>query len=205
MPKCRRQSKSFQLLQFYLTLVIKEKLRRCQAIGILFRPRGNPPTLATSQIVYSNSKTKMKTRVLVFALFIFQLAYGQVNEENRNLVFDSADLKIIQRADSILSDSLKWNKQDDRECTDDIKTGNYSLYCALYEASIDITGQYVHRRPAMQIVRFTLEKYENGRVRNHRLMDWNNHPDTTFKEVKKVLQESIEAVKKQLMQRNKKP
>jgi hypothetical protein len=160
--------------------------------------------LAASQIIYSNSKEQMKTQVLVFALLIFQLAYGQVNEENRNLVFDSADLKIIQRADSILSDSLKWNKQDDRECTDDIKTGNYSLYCALYKASIDITGEYVHRRSAMQIVRFTLEKYENGRVKNHRLMDWNNHPDTTFKEVKKVLQESIEAVKKQLMERNKK-
>jgi hypothetical protein len=146
----------------------------------------------------------MKTRFFLFVLFTFQLVNGQVNEENRNLVFDSADLKIIQRAGSILSDSLKWNKQDDRECTDDITTGNYSLYCALYKASIDVTGEYVHRRAAMQIVRFTLEKYENGRVKNHRLMDWNNHPDTTFKEVKKVLQESIEAVKKQLMDHNKK-
>jgi len=146
----------------------------------------------------------MKTRFFLFALFTFQLANGQVNEENRNLVFDSADLKIIQRADSILSDSLKWNKQDDRECNDDITTGKYSLYCALYKASIDVTGEYVHRRAAMQIVRFTLEKYENGRVKNHRLMDWNNHPDTPFKEVKIVLQESIEAVKKQLMDHNKK-
>jgi hypothetical protein len=50
----------------------------------------------------------------------------------------------------------------------------------------------------MQIVRFTLEKYENGRVKEHRLMDWNNHPDTSFGEVKKLLKESIEAVKKKL-------
>lgn len=49
-----------------------------------------------------------------------------------------------------------------------------------------------------QIVRFTLKKYENGRVINHRLMDWNNHPETTFDEVKKVLQESIEEIKTNL-------
>jgi hypothetical protein len=29
-------------------------------------------------------------------------------------------------------------------------------------------------------------------------MDWNNHPDTTFEEVKKVLKESMEEVKRQL-------
>ena len=140
----------------------------------------------------------MKKIGFLLALLTCQLSYGQENEENRNLVFDSTDLRIIQRADSILSSPLIWNKQDDRECSDDISAGKYSLYCALYKASIDITGVYIHRRAAMQIVRFTLEKYENGRVKNHRLMDWNNHPDTTFEEVKKVLKESIQTVKQQL-------
>lgn len=139
-----------------------------------------------------------------FAFFASRAACAQAPEENRNLVFDSVDLKIIQRADSILSDSLKWNKRDDRECVDDIETGHYSLYCALYKASIDIAGEYIHRRPAMQIVRFTLEKYDNGRVKDHRLMDWNNHPNTTFAEVKKVLKESLDTVKKQLQGSNKK-
>src|SRR5204863_3697857 len=145
----------------------------------------------------------MKTISLCFALLTCHICFGQENEENRNLVFDSVDLKIIQRADAILSDSIKWNKRDDRECTDDVATGNYSLYCALYKASIDIVGEYVHRRAAMQLVRFTLEKYDNGRVKNHRLMDWNNHPDTTFKEVKKVLKESLDTVVKQLKEANK--
>jgi hypothetical protein len=146
----------------------------------------------------------MKGILFSFAFFASLFACAQAPEENRNLVFDSVDLKIIQRADSILSDSLKWNKQDDRECVDDIETGHYSLYCALYKASIDIAGEYIHRRPAMQIVRFTLEKYDNGRVKDHRLMDWNNHPNTTFAEVKKVLKESLGTVKKQLEGSNKK-
>jgi hypothetical protein len=30
------------------------------------------------------------------------------------------------------------------------------------------------------------------------LMDWNNHPETTFEEVKKVLKESIQTVMEQL-------
>jgi hypothetical protein len=140
----------------------------------------------------------MNTIIFVAILMISLNAAGQRGEENRNLVFDSLDLKIIQRADSILSSPLKWNKQDDRECADDIANGKYSLYCSLYKASIDITGEYIHRRSGMQIVRFIIEKYEKGRVKEHRLMDWNNHPDTTFEEVKKVLKESIETVKQQL-------
>ena len=140
----------------------------------------------------------MKTIIFIVILIISLNTVGQTVEENRNLVFDSLDLKIIERADSILSSPLKWNKQDDRECNDDIANGKYSLYCSLYKASIDITGVYVHRRSGMQIVRFIIEKYEKGRVKEHRLMDWNNHPDTSFEEVKKVLRESIETVKQQL-------
>lgn len=138
----------------------------------------------------------MRNVLLILNLFLGLYASGQdTTDESPNLVFDSSDLKIIQRADSILSSPLIWNKQDERECKDDISTGRYSLFCALYKASIEITGVYVHRRAAMQIVRFTLKKYENGRVQNHRLMDWNNHPSTTFDEVKKVLRESIQTVK----------
>jgi len=140
----------------------------------------------------------MKTIIFIVIIMISLNTVGQTVEENRNLVFDSLDLKIIERADSILSSPLKWNKQDDRECNDDIANGKYSLYCSLYKASIDITGVYVHRRSGIQIVRFIIEKYEKGRVKEHRLMDWNNHPDTSFEEVKKVLRESIETVRQQL-------
>lgn len=136
--------------------------------------------------------------ILVLLLSFAHAATGQSGEESRNLIFDAADLKIIQRADSILSDSMKWNRKDDRECADDIKSGKYSLYCALYKASIDVTGAYVHRRAAMQIVRFTVKKYDSGSIKDHRLMDWNNSTTTSFAMLKMVLKESIEIVKKQL-------
>jgi len=140
----------------------------------------------------------IKILCFIFFSLISHFVVGQTSGENRDLKFDSLDLKIIEQADSILSDQSKWNKQDDRECNDDIANGRYSLFCSLYKASVDVLGEYVHRRAGMQILRFTLEKHENGRVRNHRLMDWNNHPDTSFEELKKVLKESIETVKQQI-------
>ncbi len=133
-----------------------------------------------------------KTLIIALFLLMYQATFSQT--ENRDLLFDSLDLKIIQRADFILSDASVWNKNDDRECEDDISNGSYSLFCALFKASVDVTGEYEHRRAAMQQVRFTLEKYEDGRVTAHRLMDWNNHPKTTFEEVKKVLEEAIQEV-----------
>lgn len=133
-----------------------------------------------------------KTLIIALFLLMYQATFSQT--ENRDLLFDSLDLKIIQRADFILSDASVWNKNDDRECEDDISNGSYSLFCALFKASVDVTGEYEHRRAAMQQVRFTLEKFEDGRVTAHRLMDWNNHPKTTFEEVKKVLEEAIQEV-----------
>ncbi len=144
----------------------------------------------------------MKTILVILFTCLFGATYsqepGDTLSENRKLNFDSTDLKIVQRADFILSDTATWHKQDDRECDDDIANGKYSLFCALYKASVDVTGAYIHRSAAMQITRFILEKYENGRVNNHRLMDWNNHPDTTFEDVKKVLEESIDTIKQHL-------
>lgn len=133
-----------------------------------------------------------ETLIIASFLLMYQATFSQT--ENRDLLFDSLDLKIIQRADFILSDASVWNKNDDRECEDDISNGSYSLFCALFKASVDVTGEYEHRRAAMQQVRFTLEKYEDGRVTAHRLMDWNNHPKTTFEEVKKVLEEAVQEV-----------
>lgn len=139
----------------------------------------------------------IKRIILVFG-FLMVSAFVSAQTENRDLRVDSLDLKIVQEADMLLKDSSKWHKNDDRECKDDIANGTYSLFCALQKASINVTGTYEHRRASMQITRFTLEKYENGRVKEHRLMDWNNHPDTTFEEVKKVLRETIAAISEKL-------
>ena len=93
--------------------------------------------------IWPNFAGHMKL-LLILILCLAVTIPANAQRENRNLVFDSSDLKILQRADAILSDSTKWNRQDDRQCDDDIASGKYSLYCALYKASIDVTGTYIH-------------------------------------------------------------
>jgi hypothetical protein len=136
--------------------------------------------------------------VFISSIFFFTIAAHGQGKENTALTFNYSDLRIIQRADSLLSDSSRWNRHDDRECTDDIAKGNYSLYCALYEASIDVTGTYVHRKAALEQVRLIVEKSYPDRISQHRLMDWNNNPRTTFTELKAVLKQAMDSISKQV-------
>jgi hypothetical protein len=117
---------------------------------------------------------------------------------DHHLIFDTLDLKILQKADALLSDSSKWYKNTDQECDDAVMDNKYSLYCALYKASVETMGEYNGRRPSIKIVHLLINKYGNRRVVYFGTRDWNDHPDTTFEELKKVLRESIGEVKKQL-------
>jgi hypothetical protein len=119
-------------------------------------------------------------------------------EADNDLNFYISDLVIIQRADSLLSDTARWNRQDDRDCGDDIANGKYSLFCALYKASIDVAGEYLHRRTVMQAIRFIIGKDFRSRFNHHRLMDFNNNPETTFQDVKEVLKKTREIIISQL-------
>jgi hypothetical protein len=92
------------------------------------------------------------------------------------------DMKIVQRARQILDSPTKWNHADNRRCPADAKT--FSLYCALEKATTDVTGNFEHRGAAMQEARFVIDEIApNSKNYNHRLMDYNNDPTTTFADV----------------------
>jgi len=107
--------------------------------------------------------------------------------EQRDLPVTSDDLRILEKADSLLKDESVWNRQDDRECEDDEATGKRSLFCALQKACIEVLGQYEHRRVALQEVRFAVEDATRGRAFEHRLRDFNNLPETGLVDIKRVL------------------
>lgn len=119
-------------------------------------------------------------------------------EADNDLNFYVSDLIIIQKADSILPDTSRWNRHDDRKCDDDIAEGKYSLFCALYKASVDVIGEYLHRRTVMQEVRFVIARYYRDRFNHHRLMDFNNNPETTLEDIRDVLAKSEDAIREQL-------
>jgi len=96
-----------------------------------------------------------------------------------------ADLRILKRARELLDSPSKWNRADDRKCPASART--YSLYCALEVATTDVGQHFEHRGAALQEMRFVIDEIAASRNYDHRLMDYNNDPTTTFADVQEVL------------------
>lgn len=97
----------------------------------------------------------------------------------------AADLRIVKRAREVLSSAAKWNRADNRVCPDGAKV--FSLYCALQVATKEVTGNAAHRGAALQEARFVVDEIAVGRNYEHRLMNYNNDPTTTFEDIQEVL------------------
>ncbi len=124
----------------------------------------------------------MRVTVILFILAA-PLLCAQDNSNARPPV-TKVDLEIVQRARQILDSPAKWNRADNRQCSPKAKT--FSLYCALEEATTEKSGQFEHRGAAMQEARFVIEEMAHNLERyNHRLMDYNNDPTTTFADVRR--------------------
>ena len=95
------------------------------------------------------------------------------------------DLQIVKRARQILDSPSKWNRADNRVCPPDAKT--FSLYCALQMATIEVGGKAEHRGAALQEARFVIDEIAADRNYEHRLMNYNNDPTTTFADIQEVL------------------
>ena len=99
------------------------------------------------------------------------------------------DLKIIQIAKKLLSEERYWNKDDDRNCNDDLANRSYSLYCALRISSLEIEDRYNHRNAALQKLRHLIKSKYPNRKWNHRLMDFNNMEETNYEDIVSILEE----------------
>lgn len=106
----------------------------------------------------------------------------------QNLEPSSEDLAIIDEALGLLGSPKSWNTWGNRVCTDSEANGKWSLFCALYQGSLNVTGHYLHLRPAMESVRDALMEVGSERVFVHKLRDFNNDPATSFDEIREVLE-----------------
>jgi hypothetical protein len=131
---------------------------------------------------------------LLAALFTASATNAQVG----SLTVTPFDELILVRADELLKDHSAWNQFDDRECADDEAEAKRSLFCALVKASIELTGVYDHRSGALQEVRRVVEERTPGRRFKHPLMNFNNHSDTGFSDLKNVLSLALERIRAQL-------
>jgi hypothetical protein len=104
---------------------------------------------------------------------------------NRQLPPTEEDLRIIRRALALLPSEAVWNKQDDRKCP--AGQERLSLFCAMTQATTEVSGGVHYRQSAMQAVREVLNEVGGDRVKKHRIMDYNNHPDTTLADIHALL------------------
>ncbi len=117
--------------------------------------------------------------------------------ERRDQPVTDEDVRILQRADTILASSAVWNRHDTRVCKSTDTT--WSLFCALEKSSRDVLGEDRHREVALQEVRFAVEDVTKGIEFEHRLMDYNNLQTTTFEDVRHVLKVATDRVRARLV------
>jgi hypothetical protein len=115
-------------------------------------------------------------------------------DADRQLRPTAADAQIISRAINLLPDVASWNKNDNRECPPEQK--KLSMFCALMQATTEISGGIHYRQPALQSVREVLNTVDARRIKTHRIMDYNNHPDTTLQEIHTLLRQAQAKVEK---------
>ena len=112
-------------------------------------------------------------------LKVMPIAIRIVNEYDeewlgKNFPVSDIDLAIIEKARQILEAQEQRNLDGDRNCDDDKTANRFSVFCALYVASIEVDGVYRHRRPALQAARDSLwERYPGEYA--HMLRDINNN------------------------------
>jgi hypothetical protein len=104
---------------------------------------------------------------------------------NRQLPPTADDIRIISRAIALIPSRDVWNKEDTRQCPPG--QARISLFCAMMQATTEVSGGVHYRQPAMQAVREVLNEVGGDRVKLHRIMDYNNHPDTTLEEIHALL------------------
>jgi hypothetical protein len=127
--------------------------------------------------------------------------FGQNNKlegpSDANPPVSKLDIEIVHRTRQILDSEAKWNRADNRKCPPTQTT--YSLYCALEVATTEVAKSFEHRGAAMQQARFVIdEDLAKGNKYEHRLMNYNNDPKTTFSDVQRFFTLLEARIQKQL-------
>lgn len=142
-----------------------------------------PNKISVTRILLNRSLLVV-TLLLPVAVMAQAATTQSVGDSNVRPPVTKADLQIIKRAREILDSPTKWNRADNRECPAEAKT--FSLYCALQRATIEVSGKAEHRNAVLQEARFVIDEIAADRNYEHRLMNYNNDPTTTFADIQEV-------------------
>jgi len=103
------------------------------------------------------------------------------------------DLEIIKQTKSLLSNDSKWNRNATGNCTSN--TRKLDLYCALRIATINVTGTFHYRQPAIQAARGAAGELAGASAGAHRLRAYNNAKTTTLSDIQLALDFARDEIK----------
>jgi len=164
----------------------------------------NPTAVWAGEITYSDDKDQIEIEIYAGGSGVLRNSDGWFPVSNFVLSTNALecqidfahevppsdlDRQIVQRAAVILSSESVWNRADTRECA--AAGTKWSIYCAMQRATVEVSGAFHHRRPALQLVRKIVEERSGGRSYTHRLMDYNNDPSTRLEDVRTLFAEAL--------------
>lgn len=114
---------------------------------------------------------------------------------NKESVVSEIDLTVLKRAKTYLENEQFWERSKDRYC---LHWEKKSLFCAIALAQKEIDGQYKHGSVPLQHIRFQIDEQYPERWKIHPIMEFNNHSETDFQDVKNLLDETIIQLEKRL-------
>lgn len=101
------------------------------------------------------------------------------------------DVSILSAALNSLTSDAAWDRNDDRDCTNDA-SGRRSVFCLLQTSARVQVRRYHHAQPALDIARrVILERWADRVNRGHAFTNFNNHAATTLADVRAVLDEAL--------------
>ena len=129
--------------------------------------------------------------LLAGGAMLFALNQGIIRERA-----GEPDLRVLQRTKQLLSDEQSWNRSSSRDCVE--KSQSITLYCAARQASIEVTGGFRHRRPALQILRHEIKVLWPNKEYEHGMAGFNADADISFSDLQRLLDASIATITSEL-------
>lgn len=114
------------------------------------------------------------------------------------------DLEVLRRARAYFTGSTQWNRRDDRNRGISYCPRNPSsrtLYCALYDATIAVRGEFYIFTPANGAVREAIGA-ASPREYQHPLTGFNNDPLIDFAAMTRMLDEAVRRMQEALTKRS---
>lgn len=141
----------------------------------------------------------MKTEV---AWLLVEDAVVQGSELSFWFLFDEdappthQDIAIIEGTAAIMSDERLWDRSDSRRCPEVSQT--WTLYCAMRQATVEETGKFHDKQPALVITRKVIGDVFRDMAWENPLIDYNSYDDAILIEMHRLLTMASTRVRGQL-------